>query len=77
MMWTHARKHRRDLGRPSLIDQWTHDDWSADGGKTLNDRLTARARELRAEPPAFTLDPAIARELDAIVGAPFKLRGRQ
>ena len=66
---THTRKHHRDFWRPSLIDQWTHDHWSADGGETLNDRLTARARELRAQPPAFTLDPAIVKEVEAIAGA--------
>jgi len=63
----HTRKHYRDFWQPSLVDQWAHDHWAADGGKTLNDRLTAWARELHSQPPVFTLDPSVADELDAIV----------
>jgi trimethylamine--corrinoid protein Co-methyltransferase len=63
----HTRKHYREFWQPSLVDQWTHDHWIADGGKTLLDRLTARARELRSQPPAFEPDPSIVEALDAIV----------
>ena len=63
----HTRKHYRDFWQPSLVDQWAHDHWIADGGKTLNDRLTARARELRSQAPAFEPDPSLVEALDAIV----------
>jgi len=63
----HTRKHYREFWQPSLIDQWAYDHWIADGGKTLNDRLTARARELRSQPPAFEPDPSLVEALDAIV----------
>lgn len=63
----HTRKHFREFWQPSLIDQWVHDHWIADGGKTLNDRLTARARELRSQTPAFTLDQDVVEQLEAIV----------
>ena len=53
--------------QPSLIDQWTHDHWIAEGGQTLNDRLTARARELRSQPPAFEPEPSLVEALDRIV----------
>jgi trimethylamine--corrinoid protein Co-methyltransferase len=63
----YTRTHFRELWQPTVIDQWTHDHWAADGSKTLLDRLTARARELREQPPLFELDPVVAEELDKMV----------
>jgi len=62
-----TRKHFRELWQPTVIDQWVHDHWEADGSKTLLDRLTARARDLREQQPLFTLDPSVIEELEAIV----------
>lgn len=65
-----TRAHFRELWQPSVIDQWVHDHWEAAGSKTLLDRLTGRARELREQPPLFVLDPSVAEELEAIVARP-------
>jgi trimethylamine--corrinoid protein Co-methyltransferase len=65
-----TRTHFRELWQPTVIDQWVHDHWEAAGGNTLLDRLTERARELREQPPLFTLDPSVVEKLDAIVARP-------
>jgi trimethylamine---corrinoid protein Co-methyltransferase len=61
-----TRRRFRDFWRPSLIDQSTHERWSASGGSTLLERVRARVAEIQAAPPAFTLDEATLRRLDEI-----------
>ena len=61
-----TRRHFRDFWRASLIDQSTHDRWSAAGGRTLLERVRERLAEIRAAGPAFTLDEATRRHLDGL-----------
>lgn len=63
----YTRKHFRSFWQPSLLDQWVHDHWQAEGEKHLLERLTARAIELRSEPPTFELDPSVRDGLNNIV----------
>jgi trimethylamine--corrinoid protein Co-methyltransferase len=63
-----TRRHFRDFWRPSLIDQSTHERWSADGSSTLLERVRARLDEIQAAGPAFTLDDAVLRRLDELAG---------
>lgn len=65
----YTRKHFRDFWQPTLLDQRVHDRWQRDGSMGLRDRLAAKARQLRSEPPAFQLDTAVIDELDAITSA--------
>ncbi len=64
-----TRQHFRDFWRASLIDQSTHDRWSASGSTTLLERVRARLAEIRAAGPAFTLDQAVLRRLDELAAA--------
>ena len=64
-----TRRHFRDFWRASLIDQSTHDRWSASGSTTLLERVRARLAEIRTADPAFTLDEAVLRRLDELAGA--------
>ena len=59
----YTRRHYRDLWQPSVLDQWMHDHWAADGEKALVDRLHEKAAALRARPPAFALEPHVNAEL--------------
>ena len=62
-----TRAHHRDLWQASVLDQWMHDHWEADGEKTLVGRLREKARDLRARPPAFQLSAEALAELDATI----------
>ncbi len=55
-----TRQRHRSFWQARLIDQQTHEHWRAGGGSTLLARVHARLHELRAEPPAFTLDAETA-----------------
>ncbi len=59
-----TRAHHRDLWQTSVLDQWMHDHWEADGEKTLLDRLRERARDLTSRPPSFQQSPEVLAELD-------------
>ena len=61
-----TRRRHRDFWRASLIDQSTHERWSAGGGSTLLERVRARLAEIRAAGPSFTLDEATQRRLDEL-----------
>ncbi len=61
-----TRRHFRDFWRASLIDQSTHERWSAAGSPTLLERVRARLAEIRAAGPAFSLDEATLRMLDRL-----------
>jgi trimethylamine---corrinoid protein Co-methyltransferase len=61
-----TRRRFRDFWRASLIDQSTHDRWSAAGGHTLLERARARVAEIRAAGPSFTLDDDVRRRIDAL-----------
>ena len=61
-----TRRHFRDFWRASLIDQSTHDRWSAAGSRTLLERVRERLAEICAAGPAFTLDEATRRRLDEL-----------
>jgi trimethylamine--corrinoid protein Co-methyltransferase len=61
-----TRNHFRDFWRASLIDQSTHDRWSAAGSSTLLERVRERLAEIRAAGPSFTLDEATRRRLDEL-----------
>jgi trimethylamine--corrinoid protein Co-methyltransferase len=74
---SYTRKHFRELWQPTVIDQWVHDHWAADGSMTLLDRLTARARELRTQPRVFELEASVAEELDRMVADPGIARGEE
>jgi trimethylamine--corrinoid protein Co-methyltransferase len=64
-----TRRRFRDFWRPSLIDQSTHERWSAAGGTTLLERVRARLAEIQAAGPAFSLDEATLRRLDELAAA--------
>jgi trimethylamine--corrinoid protein Co-methyltransferase len=64
---SYTRKHYRELWQPTVIDQWMHDHWAADGEKTLVDRLHQKAAALRLQGPAFSLEPDVEVELAALV----------
>jgi trimethylamine:corrinoid methyltransferase-like protein len=64
-----TRRRFRDFWRPSLIDQSTHERWSAAGASTLLERVRARLAEIQAAGPAFTLDDATMRRLDELAAA--------
>jgi trimethylamine--corrinoid protein Co-methyltransferase len=64
-----TRRHFRDFWRPSLIDQSTHERWTAAGSTTLLQRVRARLAEIQAAGPAFTLDEATLRRLDELSAA--------
>jgi trimethylamine--corrinoid protein Co-methyltransferase len=51
----YTRRHARDYWQASLLDQWTHGHWEADGRRDLDERLRARVAELRATEPPFAL----------------------
>jgi trimethylamine--corrinoid protein Co-methyltransferase len=63
-----TRQRFRGFWRASLIDQSTHDRWSAGGGHTLLERVRARVAEIRAAGPSFTLDDDVRRRIDALTG---------
>jgi trimethylamine--corrinoid protein Co-methyltransferase len=63
-----TRARFRDFWRASLIDQSTHERWSASGSTTLLERVRSRLDEIRAAGPAFTLDDAVLRRLDLLAG---------
>jgi trimethylamine--corrinoid protein Co-methyltransferase len=69
-----TRRHFRDFWRASLIDQNTWDRWSAAGGMSLLERVRSRLTEIRAAGPAFTLDGATLRRLDALAGGKTAVR---
>jgi trimethylamine--corrinoid protein Co-methyltransferase len=69
-----TRRHVRDFWRASLIDQSAWDRWSAGGGTSLLERVRARLAEIRTAGPAFKLDVATRRRLDALAGG--KTTGR-
>ena len=61
-----TRQHFRDFWRASLIDQSTHERWSAAGATSLLDRVRARLAEIQAAGPAFVLDDPALRRLDEL-----------
>lgn len=61
-----TRLHHRELWLPTVFDQWMHDHWAAGGELDLLERLSARARELAAQPPAFELPPEVEMELQRL-----------
>lgn len=61
----YTRARHRTLWQPTVVDQWMHDHWRADGASTLLERLRDKARDLRARPPAFELPADVLRELEA------------
>jgi trimethylamine--corrinoid protein Co-methyltransferase len=64
-----TRQHCRDFWRASLIDQSTHERWSASGSTSLLQRVRARLAEIQAAGPAFTLGEATLRRIDALAAA--------
>jgi trimethylamine--corrinoid protein Co-methyltransferase len=65
----YTRAHHRDFWQPSVIDQWMHDHWEADGERTLLDRLREKAVDLGSRPPAFALEPDVLTELERLAAA--------
>jgi trimethylamine--corrinoid protein Co-methyltransferase len=69
----HTRTHARDYWQASLLDQWAHGHWQADGAQDLDQRLRARVAELRAAERPFTLsdeaDGALHRALATAAAA--------
>ena len=63
----YTRTHHRGLWKPTVIDQWMHDHWAAEGEKTLVDRLHEKAATLRERPPAFTLAQDVEAGLQTLV----------
>jgi len=60
--FTRARHH--ELWQASVLDQWMHDHWEADGERSLLDRLNLKARDVVSRPPAFRLAPEVLAELE-------------
>ena len=63
----YSRQRLRDQFRPELISRESHDAWAAAGSATFLERTATKTRELRAGEPAYRLDDAAARQLDALV----------
>jgi trimethylamine--corrinoid protein Co-methyltransferase len=61
-----TRRNHRRFWQAALIDQSTHDRWSAGGGRTLLERVRARLAEILAAEPLFTLDRATAQTVDRL-----------
>jgi trimethylamine--corrinoid protein Co-methyltransferase len=61
----YTRRHHRDFWMPGLFDRGPYERWRAAGCATLGERVKARTTALRAEPRAFSLDPALRGRLDA------------
>jgi trimethylamine--corrinoid protein Co-methyltransferase len=60
----YTRKHFREFWQTSLLDQWVHEHWAADGSRSLLERLTARALELHSRPTPFELPSDVPDRLD-------------
>jgi len=58
-----TRERHRLFWQPDLIDQASHERWSAAGGRTLLERVRERVAELQATEPAFALDDEVSRTL--------------
>jgi trimethylamine---corrinoid protein Co-methyltransferase len=65
----HTRAHVRDYWSASLLDQWAHGHWEADGGKDLVARLRAKVAELRAAEAPFTLSQDAERVIEQALAA--------
>ena len=65
----YTRTQHRFLWQPTVIDQWMHDHWAEQGGKTLLDRLHDRAEEMSVRRPAFALPDDVLAELEEYVRA--------
>lgn len=61
-----TRERHRLFWQPDLIDQASHERWSAAGGRTLLERLRERLAELQAADPPFALDDEVSRTLAAL-----------
>jgi len=58
-----TRERHRLFWQPDLIDQASHERWSAAGGRTLLERVRERLAALQATEPAFALDDPVSRAL--------------
>ncbi len=65
----YTRQHVRDYRTASLLDQWPHDHWRADGALDLVARLRDRVAQLRAVEPAFTLSEEAEATIEACLAA--------
>jgi trimethylamine--corrinoid protein Co-methyltransferase len=64
---SYTRRHFREFWQTSLLDQWVHEHWAADGSRSLLERLTDRALELHSQPPPVELPSDVANRLDGMV----------
>jgi trimethylamine--corrinoid protein Co-methyltransferase len=63
----HTLKHFRERWYPTLIDRQNHDNWLAQGAKTLEQRAAERVEEILAEHRPEPLPKDIAQAVHAIV----------
>jgi len=71
----YTRRHYREFWTSELFDDAGYERWSAEGARTLLDRVRVRTARLRSEPRAFELSAAQAAELDGIVAAELAAAG--
>jgi trimethylamine--corrinoid protein Co-methyltransferase len=72
-----TRQHARDYWQASLLDQWTHGHWEADGRRDLDERLRARVAELRASDSPFALSDDADRVIEQALAAAAAERDRR
>jgi len=63
----HTLKHFRDRWYPTLIDRQNYDNWQAQGATTLEERASARVKEILAKHKPEPLPAAAAEAVQAIV----------
>ena len=63
----HTLKHYRDRWYPNLIDRQNYDNWHAQGASTLEQRASARVKEILAEHKPEPLPADVAKAVQAIV----------
>jgi trimethylamine--corrinoid protein Co-methyltransferase len=63
----HTLKHFRDRWYPTLIDRQNYDNWQAQGATTLEERASARVKEILAEHQPEPLPAEAVKAVNAIV----------
>lgn len=63
----HTVRHLRQLWRPKSFMREGRSAWEAKGSKDLSARLNEKVRQIVAQGPQAPLEPAVIRQLDAIV----------
>ena len=65
----YTRQHVRDYRTASLLDQWPHDHWRADGALDLIARLGTGSRSCAPRRPPFSLSDVAEATIEAALAA--------